>query len=253
MRLLSYNILDGGEGRADPLAEIIEAQQADVVALIEADVPTLVERIAKRLSMDFVTGEGKGHSVTLLSRYPIAQSINHSALHPALSRCCMEATVVDPSGTEWPIGLIHLPAGATDPEESVRLRHIQTVLGIFEKYRKTGTTHLLCGDFNSYAPYHTINPANCRKKTQAAWAANGNNLPRRVVQAIMDAGYVDTFKHDAGAELIGTLDTHHPGQKVDYIFGFNLPGERVKAAWVEQDRLAKYASDHYPVGVEIIS
>jgi endonuclease/exonuclease/phosphatase family metal-dependent hydrolase len=251
MRLLSYNILDGGEGRADPLAEIIEAQKADLVALIEADNQAVTERIAKRLAMDFVTGEGKGHSVALLSRFPIVQSINYSALNPGLSRCCMESTVIDPNGDEWPIGLIHLPAGATDPEESVRLRHIQTMLGFFEKHRQAGTPHLLCGDFNSNAPYHNINPARCRKKTQAAWAANGNNLPRRVVQSIMDAGYVDTFTHEAGADLIGTLDTHHPGQKVDYIFAFGLPADGVKSAWVEQDRLAKYASDHYPVGAEI--
>jgi endonuclease/exonuclease/phosphatase family metal-dependent hydrolase len=26
---------------------------------------------------------------------------------------------------------------------------------------------------------------------------------------------------------------------------------RIKSAWIEQDRLAKYASDHFPVGVEI--
>ena len=34
MRLVSYNILDGGEGRADPLAEVIEAQRPDVIGLV---------------------------------------------------------------------------------------------------------------------------------------------------------------------------------------------------------------------------
>ncbi len=28
------------------------------------------------------------------------------------------------------------------------------------------------------------------------------------------------------------------------------PG-RLKTAWVEQDRLAKYASDHFPIGLEL--
>ena len=36
MRIVRYNILDGGEGRADPLAEVIEAQRPDLVALVEA-------------------------------------------------------------------------------------------------------------------------------------------------------------------------------------------------------------------------
>ena len=46
MRLVSYNILDGGEGRADPLAEVLLAQRADVVVLLEADQISVVERIA---------------------------------------------------------------------------------------------------------------------------------------------------------------------------------------------------------------
>ena len=36
MRICSYNILDGGEGRADPLAEVILAQRPDIVAIVEA-------------------------------------------------------------------------------------------------------------------------------------------------------------------------------------------------------------------------
>src|SRR5581483_6087887 len=166
MRLLSYNILDGGEGRADPLAEIIEAQKPDIVALVEADVPAVVERIAKRLRMDFVIAEGKGHSNALLSRWPIQQSNNHAALNDKLSRACMEATVLDPSGMEWPIGVIHLPAGATAPEESARLKQLDLMLPLFEKHRHANRPHLLCGDFNSNAPYHNIVFEKLRTKSQ---------------------------------------------------------------------------------------
>ena len=108
MRIASYNILKGGEGRADPLAEVLEAQRPDIVALIEADVPVTVERIARRLGMDVVTGEGKDHSVALLSRWPITQSVNHAGLNAKLSRCFLEASVSDPAGMEWPIGVVHL-------------------------------------------------------------------------------------------------------------------------------------------------
>jgi endonuclease/exonuclease/phosphatase family metal-dependent hydrolase len=252
MRLLSYNILDGGEGRADPLAEVIEAQRPDIVALVEADVPAVVERIARRLSMDFVIGQGKGHASALLSRYPIVQSINHGALNPKISRSCLEA-VVQIDAMELPIGVLHLPAGATNPEESARMHQVVMMLAAFEQHRQANRPHVLCGDFNSNAPYQRIDPAKCRSKTQAAWKANGNLLPRRVVQAILDAGYTDTYspRHDEQVELIGTLDTQHPGQRVDYIFAFNIAPSRVKDAWVEQDRLAKYASDHFPIGVEI--
>ena len=58
MRIVSYNILDGGEGRADPLAEVIEAQRPDVVALVEATDLTVIERIARRLGFDYVHAPG---------------------------------------------------------------------------------------------------------------------------------------------------------------------------------------------------
>jgi endonuclease/exonuclease/phosphatase family metal-dependent hydrolase len=255
MRLVSYNILDGGEGRADPLAEVLEAQRPDIVALVEADVPSVVERIARRLSMDFIIGEGRGHASALLSRYPIQQSINHAGLNPNISRSFLEATVLDPAGTEWPIGVLHLPAGATDAEESARMEPLEIVLDLFKEHRAANRPHILCGDFNSNAPYQHIDPALCKLKTQQAWKANGLQLPRRVIEAIIEAGYTDTYAalHDEMNDMIGSFDTQHPGQRVDYIFSFGVPNPHIKNAWLERDRLAKYASDHFPVGVEISS
>src|SRR5947209_7446965 len=100
MRIVSYNILDGGEGRADPIGEVIEAQRPDVVALVEAEQPPVVERIARRLSMDFIIAEGNKHASALLSRWPIAQSINHAPRHRELENSLLEAMVVDPAGRE---------------------------------------------------------------------------------------------------------------------------------------------------------
>jgi endonuclease/exonuclease/phosphatase family metal-dependent hydrolase len=253
MRVVTYNILNGGEGRADPLAEVLEAQRADVISLVEADVPAVVERIARRLSMDFIIGSGRGHASALLSRWPIQRTTNHAALEGRLSRSFLEAVVLDPAGKEWPIGVVHLPAGATEADEEVRLGELGIVLDVLKNYRTDQRAHLLCGDFNSNAPYQRIDPSGCKVKTQKAWKANGGRLPHRVIQTLMDAGYADTFSavHDEGREMIGSFDTQSPGQRVDYIFGFGVPKVAMRDAWVEQDRLAKYASDHFPVGAEI--
>src|SRR5687767_6096897 len=94
MRIVSYNILDGGEGRADPLAEVIIAQRPDVVALVEADDPVVVERIASRLRMDYVHAPGNSHASALFSRWPIVESINRAPLHPEkLTKSFLEALV----------------------------------------------------------------------------------------------------------------------------------------------------------------
>jgi endonuclease/exonuclease/phosphatase family metal-dependent hydrolase len=98
-----------------------------------------------------------------------------------------------------------------------------------------------------------IDIARCKKSTQKEYAENGNALPRRVVQKIMDAGYLDTlyaFDPHAGA-MQGTFSTQHPGQRVDYLFTFGLEPGAIRSAWIETDRLAKYASDHFPIGIDI--
>ena len=62
MRLVTYNILDGGLGRADPLGEVIAAQRADLVTLIEADREDYVRRIARRAGLHalHLPGERRG-------------------------------------------------------------------------------------------------------------------------------------------------------------------------------------------------
>jgi exodeoxyribonuclease-3 len=253
MRLVSYNILNGGEGRADPLAEVILAQRPDVVALVEADVPAVVERIARRLDMDYVIARGQLDASALLSRWPIRRSINHAALAPALTRSFLEAEVIAPTGQAWPIGVVHLQSGATDAAEDGRLVELAIVLDRLNPHRLAGTPHLLCGDFNSNAPYQRIDPARCKGKTQKAWTANGGRLPHRVVETLVANGYVDAYhtRHDEQQQMVGSFTTQKPGQRVDYIFAHGVPAPQINDAWIEQDRLAKYASDHYPVAVEI--
>src|SRR5580765_3303972 len=118
MRAVSYNILDGGEGRADPIAEVIEAQRPDVVCLVEASDLAVVERIANRLKMDFVQAMGrkKGAASALLTRYTIRESVNHALLREGLSKSLLEATLVDSAGMEWIVGVVHLHAHALEED-----------------------------------------------------------------------------------------------------------------------------------------
>src|SRR3982750_1435139 len=152
MRIASYNILDGGEGRADPLAEVILAQRADVVALVEADNAAVLERIAHRLSMDFVHAPGEKHASALLTRWTLRDSVNHAALSGKLSKSLLEATVIDPAGTEWTIGVVHLKAHALDADETRREKELKFVLERFAAHRREKRPHILCGDFNANAP-----------------------------------------------------------------------------------------------------
>lgn len=254
MRIFSYNILDGGEGRADPLAEVIAAQRADVVALIEADNLEVLERIAARLDMDYIQAPGKKHSVALLSRWPIVESINHSAGDAAgkmRPSCLLEVLLKDPAGREWIVAALHLHPRAGEADEDIREEEVRGLLELLEHHRLSHRPHILAGDFNANSPIQQIDPEKCKESTREEWRRNGGSIPRRVIQRLLDAGYLDTLQAVRGpaAGSVGTFTTQHPGQRVDYIFVHAFPGQ-IKDAWVEHDRLAKYASDHFPVGAE---
>jgi endonuclease/exonuclease/phosphatase family metal-dependent hydrolase len=253
MRIISYNILDGGEGRADPIAEIILARRPDVVALVEADDPVSLDRIAKRLHMDYVRGKGGKKSAAILSRWPITATINHAGAYPEKVKSLLEGQIQEPGGKVWNVGVVHLHAHAAEADEKRREGEIDFVLKTYDKYRALNVPHILCGDFNSNSPDQIIDPSQCKPSTREEWKANGGDLPRRVVRKILDAGYLDTYaQHDPKrAATEGTFSTRFPGQRVDYIFSWGVSPDKIRSAWIERDRLAQYASDHFPIGAEI--
>ena len=252
MRVASYNILDGGTGRADPIAEVLLAQRADVVALVEADDPAVVARVARRLGLDYVIAEGRHHAAALLSRWPIVESANVAALRrdrPEAERgprCLLRATVETPGGPIG-VGVVHCSAHSSDAAETAREAEVAVLLDAFADDRAAGRPHLLLGDFNSNAPVAAVDPQKLKPRSRREFDENGGFLPRRAIGRLLDAGYVDCLHAVApdDAATAASFTTLHPGQRVDYVFARGLaPAD----AWVERDRLARYASDHYPVG-----
>jgi endonuclease/exonuclease/phosphatase family metal-dependent hydrolase len=161
--------------------------------------------------------------------------------------------VLDADGTEWAIGVLHLHARAAEEDESKREREIKQVLRIFKPHREGNRPHVLAGDFNANAPYQQIDPNRCKPSTREAWEKNGGQIPRRVIQRILDVGYLDSLRavHPDESETAGTFSTQFPGQRVDYIFTFGIDPSRRKNAWIVYDPPAEEASDHFPIGLEI--
>lgn len=253
LRILSYNILDGAVGRADPVAEVIEAQKADVVVLVEADDTAVTDRIVRRLGMDHIVAPGRGHSVAVLSRPTIVHSVNHALLQTTTPRCLLEVLLRLPGGIELPLIALHGHPRAFDRDEQIRQEEMQSVLRVTHEWRTSNRPHILAGDFNANAPIQKIDPQQCKEKTRQAWQENGGQIPRRVIENLQDHGYVDTLEavHGEKAGEMYSFTTHETAQRIDYIFTFGLAREDIRDAWIEQDRLAKFASDHYPVGAAI--
>ncbi len=252
MRLVSYNILDGGEGRADPIAEVLLAQKPDIVVLVEADDPAVVEHVAQRLNMNHFHASAGTHAGAILSRWEMVDTQNLTINNGHWMNAFLSAKVIDPNGVAWPIVGVHFAAHACEEREQMREKQLAA---LFERITPLkGQPHIIAGDFNSNTPTQLIEPEKCSQRTQEDWTANGGSIPRRVIQKLLDAGYIDTFHalSPEAANTTGTYTTQFPGQRIDYIFTHGYDRSRIRAAWIEQDRLAKYASDHFPVGVEIV-
>jgi endonuclease/exonuclease/phosphatase family metal-dependent hydrolase len=74
------------------------------------------------------------------------------------------------------------------------------------------------------------------------------------VQKVLDAGYVDTLHEfdPHASETAGSFNTQSPGQRVDYVFAYGFGPGQTKRAWVDHSPRAKDASDHYPVGADVL-
>jgi endonuclease/exonuclease/phosphatase family metal-dependent hydrolase len=154
-RILTYNILAGGKQRVDQLTKIISSIQPDIVGLVEAYNPYIVEEIAQRLGMQYRMSESYTQTYTwqtaILSRLPILKthSHNHSDL---LTKPIFEVCIEEEDGSKLTVFVAHLSAAfyRSRGGEGQRYHEIQEILRIMAS--KRGTPHLLMGDFNSIAP-----------------------------------------------------------------------------------------------------
>ncbi len=154
-RILSYNILAGGKQRVDQLTNIISSAQPDIIGLIEAYNPQIVEEIAQRLGMHFRMSESYSYDykgqTALLSRLPIIETHSHF-LSDRHTISVLEASVEEEDGTRLTVFIAHLSAAFSQPRggDGQRRREIQAILRFMASKRKT--PHLLMGDFNAIAP-----------------------------------------------------------------------------------------------------
>ena len=154
-RILSYNILVGGTRRVDQLTHMLQPARPDIIGLVEANNPYVVDELAKRLDMHAVmTARGK-HSqdwqLALLTRLPIVYSKTHT--HAGLlGKPVLEVCVEEENGQQLTVFVTHLSAAFSKRRagDNIRRREAQEVLHIMA--HKQGTPHLLLGDFNSLAP-----------------------------------------------------------------------------------------------------
>ncbi len=250
MRLLTYNILRGGQGREAEIVEVIRAVDPDVVVVQEAQGVERFRRIAAALGMAPRLAEGRGRvppRVGLLSRLPILDSRTLD-LWPVWPSC-LQATVQLANGLFLTVYGVHLAAYYPWFFERWRTHQVRSLLRYIR--RTAPEHHLLAGDFNAIAPGDRASLAQAPLWVKAqAWFQLGY-IPRWALGPLPEAGYVDCFRKLHPEEDGFTLPSPRPQVRLDYVFASPpLADTLIECRVVTAPREVASASDHLPVLAE---
>jgi len=235
LRIMTYNIraclgIDGVRS-VDRIAEVVDAELADVVALQEVDVcrrrSGFVDQgreIAERLGMHHVTSpsfeEGDGsYGNVILSRWPMT-TVRHERLPHLEATEPRSAAWVRIDRDEGSVDVVntHLSFRRRDRPQQIEALLGPTWLGGQDRRRQT----ILCGDLN------------CSPRDRGYLMLG---------EAMRDVQVV------AERKARTTWPTRRPFRRIDHIFVSE--GVRVIDARVAKSPALRSASDHYPVVADL--
>lgn len=240
MKIMSYNILRGGQGRQQAIAEIILHHQPDVVMLQEATDPVVVKALAAMGHFDHVASRAN-FSVAALSHRPIRSY----HWHPTVGRNPILEVALE-GITIWGVHLISL---LVNFRECQRLQEIQALIALAQNI--TATPHLLIGDFNAISPLDEPTITAMPFWLRLLITFNGG-IKRDALAFLLQSGYRDVFREVNWPDRSGyTMPTPEANSRLDYVFVPLALSHQVKSFGPPtQPASVFYASDHFPILVE---
>ena len=83
LRVMTYNVLDGGENREARILDVIRTARPDVVILQEVYTEDFLKFLSRPLKMNYYFGEGnKKRKTALLSKLPVLAFQSHRPVFP---------------------------------------------------------------------------------------------------------------------------------------------------------------------------
>lgn len=249
LRVMTYNILDGGENRELHILQVIQAAKPDVVILQEVFTMQFLKSLSYSLDMSYYIGGGnKRRKVALLRHLPVR---TFESYHPFLPiwRNFIDAEIeYEPNKIVRFIG-VHPMANLWVVFELWRLWEAKYILKRSQKFQDMPC--LIAGDFNAIAPKDTIKIDNMPKWLKWIIYLQGNRVYHFSIQAFLSAGFTDCFRFLNSANDGFTLPPPNPNARLDYIFVNAKMKEHLKQCWVVREpNNVNQASDHYPVIAE---
>jgi exodeoxyribonuclease-3 len=243
VRLLTYNIKNGGVGREPFLVATIAACTPDIVLFQEAIRADVIERIAQATGMaQWATF--KRQSLGFMSRTPV----DHYEWHrPRFSRYAFLEVVVLGGAVRF-FG-VHLSALHAAWTERRRVFEVRALLKGIARHQDG--FHVLAGDFNTLAPNEPLDIRRLPARLRPFIWMSGGRIRWRTIQEVLDAGYVDAFRTAHPDDPGFTLPTHDPHVRLDYVFVPKGYTDRVGRCEVVRGESAAKASDHFSLLADV--
>jgi exodeoxyribonuclease-3 len=255
VRFLTWNVRTGGRGgRLEALVTLLRRERPDILALQELrGFPgRRMHEVAGALGMTpFLAASVFGQPVAVLVRPPLR--------------------IVGWSAVRW--RLHHAAAAVRVPTTAGQLTVVSTHLNAISPYRRLREARflaarhrpgkgpvLLAGDLNALDPGtgHTARLAALDGPYARRHLAADGTADTRAVAAFQDAGFVDLWRTAGEGDGLTVPTTNGGGHefsargmRLDYLMASPAVAARATHARVLRGAEAEYASDHYPLAVDL--
>ncbi len=249
MKLMTYNILNGGEKRLPLITKVIKEESPDYLTINEANIFTannneILKKVAKETGFPYydiaLSGELDFH-VAAFSKFPF-KSVQK--LQP-LMRACIIAKI-DTDFGEISIASLHLTPNSED------LRHPEINLVVNDQIQYPN--RILMGDMNSLSSHDGYSPnlvKNLNEKSLKRFTTDGR-LRFDAIDKIESCGYFDSAVHlnknkEYTSPTLLNQYSQHYNMRLDYIFLSKPLLSHLAGYKVIKNEITRKASDHYPV------
>jgi exodeoxyribonuclease III len=217
---------------------LLRAQDADFVALVEANSRDNAQVLARQLGVALTYGEANCPSaVAWLSRFPRRRIENHRT--PALAKTLLELEAI------WEGRPLHLLATHLGSRWNAQRAEEEVVAILDIMSGVSDELHMLVGDLNALRPNDPVGrpPLGEAKRGDAV-----DGAPRLTIRRVLNAGYVDCYRRLHPAEPGYTYPAQRPWLRLDYIFAspefatsVALRQSRIRSTVVSRPRLPRRA------------
>lgn len=253
MKLMTYNIFDGGEDRLSLIKEIVRDINPDYLTINEANgFSDNNNRILNKFAEDL---EFKYFDLALCGEYDYHVAVFSKKkftlikkLQP-LQRACIITSLETDIGT-LSIASLHL----TPDSEDLRNGEIDLII----ENQKNNNIRILTGDMNSLSRYDEYKKSLIKdfNETQLRKFTTNEEFRFDAIDKILSSDYIDVAvelgeNSDSTVPTPANEDDAHSKMRLDYFFVSDLLKSKLISYSVIKNNKTDKASDHYPIVMDL--